>query len=85
MGCKKKAAETETVVTFEQYSELEIFQDIPAMDTENYSIVHEADYGAGWYVMELKGKVLPTYKTFNNYIKTLESVGFEKFAEWGLV
>lgn len=69
--------------TFAQYTELVIFQDIPAMDMEKNTICYADDFGDSWYVLSLKCSDLPTYSVFANYVKILEDAGFKLYADNG--
>lgn len=80
-ACGEK--DEKSVLTFADYTDVEIFKDIPALDMEKYTVIGADDYGDDWYVMELKGKGLLTYAELENYVKTMEEAGFKKYADNG--
>ena len=81
-ACGEKEDE-KSILTFAEYTDVEIFKDIPAMDMEKYTVVGAGDYGDDWYVMELRGKGLLNYAELENYVKTMEEAGFKKYADNG--
>lgn len=81
-ACGKKKEE-KSIETFEKYTDVKIFQDIPAMDMDAYTVMSADEYGDNWYVMELKSNQLLNYAELEKYVKTLESDGFKKYADNG--
>ena len=71
------------VVTFAQYTDLEVFQDLPAVDMERFKIHDADDYGDGFYVMALKATQLPSLADYTDYIDALEQAGFTKYSDSG--
>ena len=76
-GCGSKASKTKT---FAEWSEVALFQDVPAMVVEGAQISDEGDCGAGNYLIKVEGTKKSDYEA---YLKTLEEAGFEKYVDNG--
>ena len=72
-GCGK-------TVTFGEWTDNELYQNIPAMVVDNTVIGTAEDYGVGNYVLTVSGTSLENYK---DYLKLLEKKGFEKYVDNG--
>ena len=79
-GETDKADARESVKTFSDWAEHEVFQDVPAMLLEETRIGKSTDYGAGTYVIDVRGTSLDDYRS---YLTLLEEQGFEKYADNG--
>lgn len=77
---KNSESESAKVQTFADWTELEIFQDIPAMIVKGTRIGEAMDYGADTYVITVNGTSKENYEM---YLTTLEEVGFEKYVDNG--
>lgn len=76
-GCGEKKAD---IKTFAEYTDLEIFQNVPAINMEKARVLDAAHYGSENYVLALRG----TFKAdYDAYLKTLESAGYTKLADNG--
>lgn len=65
---------------FSEFTNVEIFQDIPAMYVENTKIGTASDYGSGNYLIDVNGT---TKEDYDAYVKVLEKEGFKKFCDNG--
>lgn len=66
------------VETFGEYTEQELFADIPAMTAEGTTIGEAVDYGNKDYIITVEGTKESDY---TEYVSLLEQEGFEKYAE----
>lgn len=78
-GNEKQASETGTK-TFAEWSEYEAFANVPALITEHTRISQAHDAGGKNYVIDVSSTNKEDYE---NYLKLLESEGFEKYADNG--
>lgn len=77
----EEATTAPQIETFAEYTDLEIFQDVPAFaDMRRVTIRDADDYGDGYYVLALTGAFPAEFK---EYLKILESAGFTKLADNG--
>ncbi len=67
-------------VTFGEWTENELYQNIPAMYYEGNVIGEVEDYGDGYYVLSVSGTSLENY---NDYLKLLGKKKFEKYYDNG--
>ena len=65
---------------FSAYTECEVFQDIPAIESESGKISEAEDYGNGDFVINVSGTTQDEYK---KYLSTLEDFGFKKHSDNG--
>ena len=68
------------ITMFSAYTDHEVYQDIPAMKTENGKFSAVEDYGKKDYLMNVNGSTVEEYK---EYIATLEKAGFKKHSDNG--
>ena len=78
-GNEKQASETGTK-TFAEWSEYEAFANVPALITEHTRISQAHDAGGENYVIDVSSTNKEDYE---NYLKLLESEGFEKYVDNG--
>ena len=78
-ACGEKKEEI-TYETFSKYTDLEIFQDVPAINMEKARLKDASHYGDENYVISLGGIFLEDYTA---YLKTLESAGYTKLLDNG--
>lgn len=76
----EKDSEATTVRTFADWTDSEIFQDIPAMVVKGTRIGQATDYGDETYIITVNGTSSEDYQS---YLTTLEEVGFEKYIDNG--
>ncbi len=67
-------------VTFSEWTDNELYQNIPAMVYDNTIIGEVEDYGDGYYVLPISGTSLENYQ---EYLKLLEKKKFEKYYDNG--
>ena len=79
VGCSGEETESD-VRTFADWTENELFQDIPALFVEGTRIGDADDYGKGTYIIEVQGTSLEDYKS---YLTLLEEEGYEKYYDNG--
>jgi len=65
---------------FSAYTEIEEFQDIPALIGDNTKIGKAVDYGSKNYMIDVSGVTAEEHQA---YLKVLEEVGFEKHSDNG--
>lgn len=68
------------ITMFSAYTDHEVYQNIPAMKTENGKFSAVEDYGKKDYLMNVNGSTVEEYK---EYITTLEKAGFKKHSDNG--
>lgn len=83
-GCGKKAEEekqeSKESTTFSAYTDIEVYQTIPAMVVEGAKIGDVEDYGDEDYIIPVEGTELEDYKA---YVELLEKKGYEKYCDNG--
>lgn len=72
--------EQSSIRTFANWTKEEVFQEIPIMQAENAKIGDVLDYGADNYIADVN---YTEFTDYQDYLKLLETVGFEKFADNG--
>lgn len=81
-GCGKKTEEenpeTKESTTFSAYTDIEVYQTIPAMVVEGAKIGEVEDYGDEDYIIPIDGTDLEDYKA---YVALLESKGFNIYCD----
>ena len=84
VGCGAKETEIEpeeeTVRTFADWTNLKIFQNIPAMVVQGTRISKAEDYGGDTYIVGVHGTSLDDYRA---YLTLLEREGYEKKVDNG--
>lgn len=81
MGCGEKGiGPNGDIRTFADWTEVEMFQEVPAMEVENTKVGKATDYGGGMYQIDVSGTEVSDYL---EYLKTLESCGFKKYVDNG--
>lgn len=83
-GCGKKTedgkpASTDST-TFSAYTDIEVYQTIPAMVVKDAKIGAVEDYGDGDYIIPVEGTELKDYEA---YVELLESKGFDIYCDNG--
>ena len=68
------------ITMFSAYTDIEEFQSVPVMETENGKIEDPVDYGSKNYVVNVGGSTVEEYQA---YLKTLEQAGFTKHSDNG--
>ena len=72
-GDKLTAGKTD-LTYFSAYTEVEEFQKVPAMVGESIKVGKTVDYGQRNYIIDISGS---TYDEYKDYLKTLQSNGFQ--------
>lgn len=70
----------DVIRTFADWTDAEVFQDVPAMEVEGTKIEEAKDYGSEVYVISVNGTELEHYQ---DYLKLLEEAGFSKHVDNG--
>lgn len=81
-GCNGvlSSKDDDAVKTFADWTDNELFQNIPALYDEESRISEVADYGDETYMITINGTSLEQYES---YLTILEEVGFEKYVDNG--
>ena len=82
VGCADNGKQTarNEKKTFAEWSEYEVFGEVPALITEHTRISQAHDAGGKNYVIDVSGANKDDYE---NYLKQLEANGFEKYVDNG--
>lgn len=75
-----EAAKPVDITMFSAYTDVEEFQNVPAMVTEQGKIYEAEDYGDKNYLINVNGSTEEEYKA---YLQTLEAAGFTKHSDNG--
>ncbi len=79
-GCQGNNKENSVVQTFSEWTDNELFQEIPALITENTRVGELRDVGGEHYTFDIDGTELSDYW---EYLDILEEAGFIKYADNG--
>lgn len=66
--------------TFAEFTDVEVFQNVPALIAEGTRISEAVDYGGDTYIIDVNGTDMNNYK---EYLKDLEKAGFTKHSDNG--
>ena len=77
---KIRTAKKSDVRTWSDWTELEVFQTVPAMVVEGTKVGDAEDYGGGMYQINISGTELSDYQA---YLTLLEKNGFNKYVDNG--
>ena len=80
-GCGDKSVGGKSDVrTFTDWTDVEAFQTVPAMEVENTKVGKATEIGGGVYQIDVSGTEIADYQ---DYLKTLETCGFKKYVDNG--
>lgn len=68
------------VRTFADWTDIEVFQEVPALEAEDTKVGKATDFGGGLYQIDISGTEISDYQ---DYQATLESCGFKKYVDNG--
>ena len=74
------AEENVDIASFSAYTDVEEFQNVPAMVVQGTSIGDAEDYGNGTYLLGVSGT---TEQNYEDYLATLEQAGYKKHSDNG--
>lgn len=75
-----EAAEQTDVTSFSAYTDVEIFQNVPAMVAPGTYIGEATDSGGNYYMITVSGT---SEKNYEDYLKVLEEAGYKKHSDNG--